>query len=94
MIYTFGKGPEADYGTLSHMHSAWEILYYYEGSATLWVDGRPYEIGANTIVCQPPNLFHSEETQTGFKNMYFYGPDFIPPQSTEVSIYKDDAGLF
>lgn len=93
-IYTFGSGPPADYGTLPHSHSSWEILYYYQGNVTLWVDNQPYEIGANTIVCQPPNLEHSESTQSGFKNMYFYGPDFLPPNAVGVSIYEDDAGLF
>ena len=53
-----------------HMHNSWEFIYCTTGSGALIFDGfsLPYEAG--TMIAIPPGVPHTNESSTGFTNIF------------------------
>ena len=74
-----------------HSHNLWEILLYLEGIGTLAVGGNDYAFRPGMIVCQPPNITHSERSKEGFKNVFVRVENFKPISGNEPVVLFDDA---
>lgn len=59
-----------------HSHAAWEIVYYFTGSGTLTVGDQTLPFCEADIICQPPDIPHSEFSEHGFRNIYLLVEDF------------------
>ena len=87
----FGITPTSARFVMPHAHDDWEILCYVEGNffhdtATTEI---PFEPG--TIVCQPPNVLHSEFSKTGFRNIFFLIEGFRPPSESGITVLRDNS---
>lgn len=56
----------------SHSHSQWEILCYISGTGFLKVGDEEFSFSPGDIVCQPPNIPHSEFSVNGFYNIHIH----------------------
>lgn len=72
-----------------HSHSHWEILYYFSGNGVLCVGDKEIAFGPGDIICQPPNIPHSEYSEKGFYNIYLQVSDFKPPVQNIIPQFKD-----
>lgn len=55
----------------SHRHDTWEIIYYTHGNGSLTVGEQTYNFKPMDIVCLPPFMPHSEQSEEGYQNIYF-----------------------
>ena len=90
MNLTFGITSGRANDIQPHMHPNWELLYYLEGEGTLTIGSETIDFSPGCIVCQPPNILHSEHSDGGFRNIYFHSPNFSPPHSSGISVYHDN----
>ena len=74
-----------------HSHDLWEILLYLEGTGTLTIGTDKYDFRPGMIVCQPPDIEHSESSKEGFKNVFVRVRDFNPISGDAPVILFDDA---
>lgn len=77
----------------THSHSHWEILYYFSGSGLLTVGNESIPFQPGDIVCQPPNIPHSEYSENGFYNIFIQVEDFKSPNSTFIPRFRDTSNL-
>lgn len=73
----------------THSHPNWEILYYLSGRGRLRVGESEMEFQPGDIVCQPPNVPHSEQTEQGFYNIYIQVSGFKNPLQASVLRCRD-----
>jgi AraC-like DNA-binding protein len=55
----------------SHQHAFWEVSYYKKGSGINTIGEKQYRFNEGTIICQPPNIPHTEVSEHGFRNCFF-----------------------
>ncbi len=55
----------------SHVHSTWEIHYYFSGEGRTVVGDEEYRFGPGTILFLPPDIPHSEFSVNGYRNIWF-----------------------
>lgn len=55
---------------IPHTHKYWEIIYYTHGSGLLKIGDQEIAIEPGVIVCQPPNIPHSEISTVGYKSIF------------------------
>jgi AraC-like DNA-binding protein len=77
----------------THSHSQWEILYYFSGNGILTIGDREIPFQPGDIVCQPPNIPHSEYSKNGFYNIHIQVTDFQSPTDDFVPQFKDTSNL-
>ena len=53
-----------------HAHNSWEFIYCTSGSGHLSYDGGVIPYQAGDIVVIPPLIYHQNESETGFTNIY------------------------
>lgn len=54
-----------------HKHNYWEIIYVTEGNGQIETfDQNPLRYSQGDILCIPPNLYHKNFSQAGFKNIH------------------------
>ena len=56
--------------TKAHSHDFWEIVYYTQGKGINRIGGQDIRFEDGCLVCQPPGLHHSEESEEGFRNIF------------------------
>lgn len=66
-----GLLPELLHRFDSHKHPVWEIAYYTAGTGITKIGDKEYSFSPGTIICLPPEQFHSEHSQDGYKNIHF-----------------------
>lgn len=76
-----------------HSHSHWEILYYFSGKGTLRVGNQDFSFQPGDILCQPPDIPHSEHSENGFYNIYMQVSDFKPPVKNTTMKFRDTSNL-
>ncbi len=86
----FGITPDNTRFVLPHAHDEWEMLCYVEGCGILTVGDTEIPFEPGTIVCQPPNVLHSEFSKTGFRNIFFRTSSFRPPSSGGLVVLNDN----
>ena len=76
-----------------HMHTSWEMIYCTEGSGVIKSAGGelPYAVGDVAII--PPNIQHSNYSDTGFKNYHVNMTDVPLPFEHPCIIHADEDGL-
>ena len=77
----------------SHTHDVWEIVLNYQGSGQMDIGGLPYSFCPGSIICQPPNVPHTKQSQEGFRDIYIQIPSFPLEKFTdqnEVLVLQDD----
>jgi AraC-like DNA-binding protein len=77
----------------AHSHSHWEILYYFSGSGTLRVGNEEIPFQPGDIICQPPDIPHSEYSENGFYNIFIQVSDFKIPRQGMIPRFKDTSNL-
>ncbi len=73
-----------------HLHNTWELIYYTTGTGTMVFDNMtiPYQDG--DVIAIPPNMPHSNISETGFTNIFLNIKDSNITFRTPVKI-QDDA---
>jgi len=77
----------------AHSHSQWEILYYFSGSGILTVGSEEIPFNPGDIVCQPPNVPHSEYSKNGFYNIFIRVSDFKNPSNSFIPRFQDTSNF-
>lgn len=75
-----------------HKHSLWEILYYTKGTGLLKIGGQELIFQPGDIICQPPDILHSEASKDGFYNIFFTVHNFLLPGSIPLR-FRDNENL-
>ena len=55
-----------------HCHDFWEIVYYTKGKGINHIGGLDIPFEEGCIICQPPGISHSEESEEGFRDIYLF----------------------
>lgn len=53
-----------------HKHSFWEVVLYTRGEGVATVGGKRIGFRPGTIICNPPQAVHEEQSREGFQNMW------------------------
>jgi AraC-like DNA-binding protein len=61
-----------------HQHLLWEIVYYTHGMGVMKIGREEIAFQPGDIVCQPPDISHSEFSKSGFRNIHFTVGHFDP----------------
>lgn len=77
-----------------HKHSLWEILYYTKGSGVLKIGDSEFNFRPGDIICQPPNIPHSEYSKEGFVDIYFSVHNFLLPGTSPLQFRDNENGDF
>lgn len=81
------------YSVNRHAHTSWEFIYCTSGAGRLSYDGGelPYQVG--DLVLIPPQVYHQNESETGFTNIHLNMRD--PSLSlTKPAVVHDDSNHF
>ncbi len=73
----------------THSHKKHEILFFVEGTGTLFVDGIAYRFYPGTIALIPPDTTHSSSGDGDVKRLYLQG-DFIGELPLEKPVVFHD----
>lgn len=53
-----------------HMHNTWELIYYTSGEGAMDFDGFTISYKEDDVVVIPPNIPHTNHSETGFTNVF------------------------
>lgn len=87
----FGITPTGTRFVTPHAHDDWEILCYIEGNGILTIGDTEIPFEPGTIVCQPPNVLHSEFSKAGFRNIFFIAEGFRTPSESGITVLRDNS---
>ena len=73
-----------------HLHNTWELIYYTTGSGTMVFDDMTIRYQDGDIIAIPPNIPHTNLSETGFTNIFLNIKDSNITFRTPVRI-QDDA---
>lgn len=62
-----GRTPTVTYSSHSHFHSAWEFIYYVNGTGRLFHDDSFSRFSPGDIAIVPPHMPHHEEIENGYE---------------------------
>lgn len=66
--------------TNPHEHKIWEIVANLQGSGTFtYDDDKSVPFSPGTIVCIPPSVSHSKQSENGYRDLWIWTEDFILP---------------
>lgn len=83
---------EPHFITAEHTHTVWEVLYYTHGTGILKIGDTKIPFKPGTIVCQPPNIPHSEASSKGFVCIYFLVGIFMD-LNIPIPCFEDNEGM-
>lgn len=66
-----GRLYENTYRINLHTHDFWEIVRYTKGSGLVEIDGEIIPFQENDIFAIPPNVPHTDYSDTGFQNYHY-----------------------
>ena len=61
-----------------HKHDYWEIIYTTEGVGSIKALNRVIEYKKDELILIPPNVWHTNNSSVGFKNIHFTIEDWYP----------------
>lgn len=73
-----------------HQHKCWEIVYYTEGNGFNKIGNAKIDFSPGSIICQPPDIKHSEHSVKGYQNIFFTIDSFDLQQNNNYLIFSDD----
>ena len=76
----------------SHQHDYWEIIYVTDGLGAIETEDKyviQYKKG--DTICIPPNMKHTNNSSSGFKNLHFTIEDWSPPIKEPILIPASDS---
>ena len=73
----------------AHMHNYWEIIYYTQGEGTVTIGNQVFHFQPGSIICQPPQIAHSEYAENGYRNIFF-SVDSFKPLTEGIPQYRDN----
>jgi AraC-like DNA-binding protein len=86
LVY-IGSQDTVTYRYETHSHTLWEITYYYEGEGTDTTAGVPLRFTPGTIICQPPYLEHCDNSEGGYKNVFFTVESFDSDRKEPIVVH-------
>ncbi|MCW8132999.1 MAG: helix-turn-helix transcriptional regulator [Planctomycetota bacterium] len=87
-FYSIGVIPSPIHVFKPHQHKTWEIVAYTHGTGTATVGDKEYPFEPGTIICMPPNIDHSERSESGYRNIYIHTDEY-PANAGQVPVYAD-----
>jgi AraC-like DNA-binding protein len=78
----------------THSHHIWELVYYIKGEGYLTIEEKKYRFFKGVIILIPPNSFHSERSETGYRNIHllFEATDLVKAEDTVLETRDTDEG--
>ena len=64
----------------SHSHEIWEIVANLQGFGIFCYGGREIPFQPGSIVCIPPGVSHSKQSEQGYRDLWIWTTDFILPE--------------
>ncbi len=90
-LISIGVLPRPVYVFNSHTHDCWELVYYTCGSGILTVGDEKIHFRPGVIVCQPPDIPHSESSEEGYCNVHLCVETFSNPiKGQAVPVFSDN----
>lgn len=74
-----------------HKHACWEIVYVTDGCGKFELeDGSAYPYQKGDVICIPPDLFHKNVSDSGFKNLHLTIEDFQFQSDRPILLKKNE----
>ena len=77
-----------------HLHRAFELIVLLDGSMTVTVDGRDYELSAGEAVLIFPNQIHSIRSQSSRDVLVIFSPETVSAYSRRLTGYVPVSNKF
>jgi AraC-like DNA-binding protein len=76
-----------------HRHDLWEVVYYTTGSGRVAIGDETVSFETGDVFVIPPNLFHSDDSETGFQNVFFTFHHFDLPQTMYYRVHDSQSRI-
>ena len=78
--------------TNPHEHKIWEIVANLQGSGTFtYDDDKSVPFSPGTIVCIPPSVSHSKQSENGYRDLWIWTEDLFCRIVTRRSFFRRPA---